>query len=150
MKVREIIDKCEELLEVNSTKDDLLECFNLVEHELALEYMPLYATHQGNSDTVYYAEFEYNPVRIIGCNCKFKLYPEYIKAKENITEVKYAYTPNKKELYDECSYNEEFLKCIIYGTVAEYLLSQGFYEEAAAWNEKYKKEIKYLMIQENI
>ena len=144
MEVREIINECEELLEVNYTKEDLLDCFNLVEQELALDYLPLYATHKCNANVVYYTELEYNPVRIVGCNCKYKLYPAYIEAKENITEIKYAYTPSKKTLYDECSYNKECLKCLVYGTVAEYLLSQGFYEESALWNEKYKREITLL------
>ena len=146
MKVKDVIDKCEELLEVNSAKEDLLSCFNIIEHELALEYLPLYETHQCNSKVVKYSELEYNPVRIIACSCgKFKLYPTYIEGKETITEIKYAYTPHPKSLYDECSYNEDILKCITYGTVAEYLTSQGFYEEAILWNEKYKKEIKLLM-----
>jgi hypothetical protein len=145
MKVKEVIDKCEELLEVESTKEGLLDCFNLVEHELALDYLPLYATHQCNSNTVAYTELEYNPVRIVGCNCKFKIYPTHIEAKEAITEIKYAYTPNKKTLYDECSYDKEILECMVYGTISEYLLSRGFYEEAALWDKKYKKEIKSLM-----
>lgn len=146
MKVKEVIDKCEELLEVESTKECLLDCFNLVENELALDYLPLYATHYCNSNMVNYTEFEYNPIRIVGCNCKFRIYPTYIEARDTITSIQYAYTPNKKELYDDCSYNNEFLQCLAYGTVAEYLLSQGFYEEAAVWNEKYKREINFLML----
>lgn len=145
MKVKEVIDKCEELLEVNGTKEDLLACFNVVENELALDYLPLYATHVCNSNIVNYAEFEYNPVRIVGCNCKFKIYPTHIEAKETITNIQYAYTPNNKELYDECSYSKDFLKCLAYGTISEYLTTQGFYEEAVLWNKKYKKEIELLM-----
>jgi hypothetical protein len=144
MKVKEIIDKCEELLEVKSTKEELLDCFNLVENELALSYLPLYATHYCDSNVVYYADFEYHPIRIVSCDGKFKLYPEYIESKEAITEIKYAYTPNQKDLYDECSYNDACVKCLVYGTVAEYLLSQCFYEEAALWHKKYKNEIEML------
>ncbi len=146
MKVLEVIDLCEELLEVKYTRDDLLECFNLVESELAYDYLPIYATHQCNSNIVAYTELEYNPVRIVSCNCPFKIYPTYIESKDLITEIKYTYTPNKKGLYDECSYSKEFLKCLAYGVVSEYLISQGFYEEAVLWNNKYKKEINFLML----
>lgn len=146
MNVIEVISKCEELLEVESTRESLLECFNIVENELAFEYFPLYATHICQSDTVYYTEFEYSPVRIVGCNCAFKLYPQYMQSKEIIKEIKYTYEPSNKSLRDECSYGDEFLLCLTYGIISEYLLSQGFYEEAAVWDNKYKKEIKFLMI----
>jgi hypothetical protein len=146
MKVKEVIDKCEELLEVESTKEGLLDCFNLIENELALNYLPLYTTHSCHANKVSYDELEYSPIRIVGCNCKFKIYPTYIESKEAITEIKYAYTPDKKELYDECSYSKEFLECLAYGTVSEYLLSMGFYEESSLWNKKYKKQIELLML----
>jgi hypothetical protein len=146
MTVREVIGKCEELLEVKSTKEDLLECFNLVENELAQVYLPLYATHYCDANVVKYSDFEYRPIRIVSCNCKFKLYPDYIESQDTITEINYAYTPNNKGLYDECSYNDTCEKCLTYGVIAEYLLSQGFYEEADVWNRKYKKEIELLRL----
>ena len=145
MKVIDVISKCEDLLEVGYTREALLDCFNEVERELALNYLPLYATHQCSSKVVYYSDFEYDPVRIVGCNCMFKLYPAYIESCDDITHIDYAYTPHCKELYDECSYNESFTKCLSYGVIAEYLLSQGFYEESLLWNNKYQKEIELLM-----
>ncbi len=148
MRVKDIIDKCVVLLEIQSDKDDLLACFNVVEHELALDYLPLYERHKCNAKTVYYADFERNPVKIVSCNCGYKIYPTYIESKDTITEVTYAYTPNKKELYDECSYGDSMFNCLVLGTISEYLLTKRFYEEAAVWREKYQKEIKLLMFQE--
>lgn len=146
MKVIEVIDKCEKLLEVNSTTEDLLECFNLVENELALNYLPLYAIHQCHSKIVYFNEFEYAPVRIVMCNCKYKLHPTHMESKKEITNIQYSYTPNKKDLYDECSYDERALDCLTYGVVAEYLLNHMYFDEAALWHKKYKKEIELLML----
>ena len=146
MKVRDVIDKCQELLEVESTREDLLTCFNVIECELALDYLPLYDTYNCNSNIVNYSEFKYNPARIVMCNCEYKIYPTHIQSKEIIKEIVYAYIPNQKELRDECSYGEEFLNCLAFGIVCEYLTSQGFYEEAAMWNKKYKKEINFLML----
>lgn len=144
MKVKEVISKCEELLEVSYTRDDLLSCFNLVENELALDYLPLYAIHTCNDKVVYYADFDYLPARILGCNCEFKLYPEFLEGKEDVTEIKYTYIPRSKDLHDECSYDEKYLNCLAYGTVAEYLCSQGFYEESYLWDKKYKTQIQKL------
>ena len=104
MKVRDVIDKCIELLDVHYVKEDLLECYNIVENELALDYLPLHATHRCHSTVVYYTELEYNAVRIVNCNCKYKIYPEYIESKEQINYIQYTYTVSKKELYDECAY----------------------------------------------
>lgn len=144
MKVKEVINKCEDLLDVVYTKEDLLACFNVVENELAVDYIPLYATHQCSSRVVYYSEFEYRPVRIVNCNCDFKIYPEFIEGKEDVVEIKYSYMPYSKSIYDECSYGEKYLDCLAYGTVCEYLCSQGFFEEALLWKKKYKNQIQAL------
>ena len=142
MKVKEVINKCIDLLEVDSTKEELVDCYNVVEHELALDYLPLYHTHKCNSTNVSYSDLEYDPVRIVSCNCQFKLYPTHIESHELMTSITYAYTPNKKKLYDECSYDEKFFNCLVYGTISEYLICQGFFEEAALWGKKYKKELQ--------
>ena len=146
MKVIEVIVKCEELLEVKSVREDLLKCFNIIENDLALNYVPLYAIHNCEAHIVNYDEFEYAPVRIVMCNCKFKTYPTHIQSKDVITRVEYAYTPNSKTLYDECSYDEGAFNCLVYGVIVEYLCSQGFFEESIPWSKKYKKEIGLLVL----
>ena len=144
MKVNSIINRCIELLDIDSNKEDLLHCFNIIENDLALDYFPLYETQQCDSKIVYFSELKKNIVRMVDCNCKFKIYPDCIKSKENITEIKYTYVPEEKDLYDDCSYGDEYFNCFIYGVISEYLLCQRFYEEAALWNRKYKKEIQKL------
>lgn len=144
MRVKDIIDKCVALLDVKSDKDDLLSCFNIIENELALDYFPLYAKHQCDANTVYYDDLEYEPVRIVSCNCEFKIYPTHIESKDTITDITYTHAPYKKGLYDECSYGDGLFNCLVYGTISEYLLTNRFYEEAILWNMKYKKEIDEL------
>lgn len=150
MKVKSVINRCMELLDVGSTKDDLLDCYNSIEKELSLDYFPLYAIQKCNSDTVYYKELEYEAARIVQCSCPFKIYPEYIKAKENIVEVVYTYIPKEKDLFGDCSYNDSFFDCLVYGIISEYLLSQGFFEESIRWTDKYHNEIKSLMLEDTI
>lgn len=142
MKVIEVIDKCEALLDVPFTREDLVKCFNVIEQELALDHFPLYATHQCNSKVVYFDEFEHAPVRIVMCDQKFKLHPTYMESKKEMHQIQYAYAPNTKELMDECSYGEEFIDCLVYGIITEYLRSQSFFEEAIVWDKKYKKAIQ--------
>ena len=148
MKVKSVINKCKELLEIDADNDGLLRCYNFAEQEMALDHFPLYAMHQCDSKKVYYSDLEYHAVRIVKCNCPFKLYPEYMKAKENIKEIVYTYIPPEKYLYDDCVYGEEFFDCLVYGTISEYLISRGFYEESIRWTKKYRDVIKLLATEE--
>jgi len=144
MKVIEVIDKCEALLDVPFTREDLVKCFNVIEQELARDHFPLYATHQCNAKVVRFDEFEYAPVRIVMCDSKFKLHPTHMESKKEMHHIQYAYAPNTKELLDECSYGEEFIDCLVHGIITEYLCTQYFFEEAIVWDKKYKKEIQAL------
>ena len=65
----------------------LLTCFNLVENEVALDYLPLLAEEELESETgaIYYASLSREPVRVIGVrdewgnDVPFTLFPEYLK-----------------------------------------------------------------------
>ncbi len=150
MNVKFVINKCIDLLEVEYTTEELLRCFNLVETEMATDYFPLYKIQYVNSKKVYYAELDYHPIRIISCNCKFKLYKEYMESKDVIKEVIYSYAPDDKGCYDECAYGFEFLNCYIYGIMSEFLISQGFFEESIRWINKYHDAIKSLAQEEMV
>ena len=141
-----MINKCEDLLCVDYTREDLLHCYNIIEQDLALNYDPLYETHRCDTKVIYFTDLKYKPARIISCNGKFKIYPTYIESEENIKEVIYSYIPNTKKLTDDSSYNSSVLNCLAYGIMAEFMLLHGFYEEAMPWHNRYQQEIKMLMI----
>lgn len=126
----------------------LLACFNRVERSLALEYLPLYAEDEllTVDDEVEYSALTYDPIRILGVengagvSVPYKAYPRYLKVASGKLKITYTYTPNVKTIEDDSDFT--LPSVLEHGILAEYCLSEGRLSEAAAWEEKYKKEIE--------
>ena len=151
-----IADKVRLFLEQNDetgkeiTKQ-LLHCFNIVENELALDYLPLKAETEVESQTgvIAYSALPKNVVRILkvqdewGNDVPFKIYPEYLQAQSGTFKVTYSYTPEEKELGEESDFTLfASVRLFAFGMAAEYALMNGLYEDAAVWEKKYKDAIK--------
>ena len=129
----------------------LLRCFNLVENEVALDYLPLFAEDTVFTETgaVEYSALTKEAVRILsvkdssGNSVKYKIFPSYLSAQAGELVIRYTYTPTAKTLDDE----SDFLllvsdRLLAYGMAAEYCFSCGLYDEGEAWNKKYKDALK--------
>ena len=130
--------------------DTLVRCFNLVENEVARDYLPLYAEEVLETETgaVYYEELEKSAVRILGIedewgnSLAYKLFPEYLKTQSGKICVRYTYTPTEKDIDGESDFTlYASLRLFAYGVAAEYALATGAFEEAAVWDKKYKDAI---------
>ena len=56
----------------------------------------------------------------------------------------YTYTPAKKALEDECEFGDSIsMHVLVYGTLAEYCLANGMYQEAAVWDKKKKETVEH-------
>ncbi len=128
----------------------LLECFNLVENELALDYLPLYAeeTLQSATGSIDFSALSKAAVRILqvtdewGNSVKYRLFPDYLKTQPGKLLISYTYTPKRKELGEESDFVlQASSRLFAYGMAAEYSLMTGRYEEAAIWDKKYKEAI---------
>lgn len=136
---------------VNKRKTELLlDCFNLVENEIALDYLPLYAEDELYSETgvVEYAAMEHSVVRVLrvmdewGNSVPFTVFPEYVRAQPGKLKVAYTYAPTKKTLGEESDFRVQVsARLLAYGVAAEYALATGLYEESAVWDKKYKDAI---------
>ena len=129
----------------------LLSCFNTVENELALDYLPLIAEDTVSSDTgvVQYGALENSVVRVIavfdqwGEAVKFNLFPAYLKTQPGQVKIRYAYTPVKKDIDGVSDYETRVsARLVAYGMAEEYALTTGLFEEGAVWNRKYKEAIE--------
>ncbi len=138
--------------DMNGAEDTelLIRCFNMVENELALDYLPLYAEEEVETETgcVYYSELSRSAVRVVkvedawGNDTAFRLFPEYLKTQGGKIKIRYAYAPEKKTIADESDYHSyASVRLFSYGVAAEYSLSMGLFEEAAVWDKKYKDAI---------
>ena len=149
------LQQVDEYLEENEeegmqTAQDLLRAFNVMEKQLALEYLPLvekeeFETEEGE---IYFNEFSYPAVRIInvyneqGEKQAFTLTAWCIQTKPGRGFVEYAYTPYEKDFYDTTDhYLHVAQPLLVFGTLAEYYLARGEFQEAAIWDKKYKDAI---------
>ena len=128
----------------------LVRCFNLVESELALDYLPLYAeeTLETQTGAIEYATFARSVVRVLkvtdewGNSAPFRLFPTYLKTQGGKINVRYAYAPAIKTIEDESDYIvQASVRLFAYGIAAEYTLACGLFEDAAVWDKKYKDAI---------
>ena len=129
----------------------LLRAFNLVENEIAMDYLPLLAEEEMQSDTgaIHYSSLSREPVRVIGVwdewdnPVAFTLFPDYLKTQPGKVRVRYTYLPKEKTFQDESDFTlQASVRLFAYGVAAEYSLASGFFEEAAVWDKKYKDAIK--------
>lgn len=162
MKVKEVIEKSAELLGIELTEENtatLLDCYNLVENELATDYFPLRTVDKViiNENKIKYAELKNKACRILNIQdfqneeVKFKLFPEYIELAKNYNGhyffVRYNYIPKKKAIKDNCEYDGKMQQVLKYGVCAEYCLIKGNFEQSYVWSEKYKSGIKERYLQ---
>lgn len=157
MTVRKVIELSAELLGVELTEENtatLLDCYNLVENELATDYFPLRTVDKVliKENKINYANLQRQAYRIMGvCDenskeVKYKIYPQYMtidkKYNGKYCLVRYAYVPKEKKIDDISEFDEGMFKDTLkYGVCAEYCILQGDYEQSSLWTEKYKKEI---------
>lgn len=125
----------------------LLRCFNTVENEMALDYLPLYCEDEIRSETgaIEYSALSRRPVRILrvtdpqGAAVPFRLFPSRLKTQPGEVRVSYTYTPEKKNEDGDSDYVlQASERLFAYGMASEYCLSSGLFEEAEAWDKKYK------------
>ena len=163
MTVKEILREAAQMLGLDDTvayldgEDEetkeavqLLRCFNVVENELALDYLPLYAETEIDtpSGIVLYSVLPHKIVRVLrvldehGEKVKYTLYPTQIKACVGKIKIAYTYAPCEKTLDESSDYQLQASKRLFaYGIAAEFLLGQGAFEQAAVWDKKYKDAI---------
>ncbi|MBO5328015.1 MAG: hypothetical protein J6B04_02440 [Clostridia bacterium] len=134
------------------TVETLMHCYNAVEDELARLYFPLIDEYETETDNgeVQYADFPNVPIKILaitanGKKVKFKLSVKHLKTCAKNVRVRYAYSPKKKTIEEQCEVlNTVGERLISYGVLAEYCLICGLLESAESWESKYREEIRAL------
>ena len=133
------------------TVDGLVECFNLVENELAMNYLPLLFDEK---ITVGDEPFRYERMQRVvlnivavfdeaGHRTHFQQAPHGLILPKGNYVVRYSVLPDKKSIFDSCNYLTGVSERLLaYGIAAEYCLHKGFYQEHAAWDKKYKDAVK--------
>ena len=128
----------------------LVKCFNRVENELALDYLPLLAEDEVISSTgaVAYKDLSYPAVRVLcvedekGDSAQYTLFPDRLETQMGKVKIIYSYTPEEKGVEGESDYQTAVSeRLFVYGMAAEYLLAEGELQAASVWDKKYKEAI---------
>ena len=131
--------------------NNLVRCYNLVESELAVDYLPLYSEDEIWTETgaVFYTELSKKAVRIVavvdenGNGAPYKIFPEYLKTQPGKIRVRYSYAPMEKGLDGNSEYHLYACRhLLVYGVAYEYCLACGLFEDAGVWEKKYHRVIK--------
>lgn len=134
--------------ELTERAELLLRCYNIVENEIALDYLPLTAEERidGGAEKISYTSFLHSPVSILsvtderGNKVPYSVFPEYIRTNgEKTVVVTYSYAPERKALSGQTDYGARIPdRLFAYGVVCEACIIRGLYDEAALWDKKYK------------
>lgn len=158
MLVKDLIDRTIKLLGIEASKTDrllLLNSYNLIEVELATDYLPLTKSEviQMKDSKIYYSDFSKMPIRVKGVfvapqvSAKYHLFPEYISviSAANSAVVDYSYIPDKKKEADVSDYADSCKLLFEYGICSEYCLQIGDYEQASIWHSHYSRQISSIL-----
>ena len=120
-------------LDAHADVENLLRCSQLVENELALDYLPLHAEEELETETgaILYTTLSKKAVQIVkvldewGLSVRYDLYGEYFKTRVGKVTVVYTYEPEQKELGGESDFQRlASTRLFAYGIAAEYLSGQ--------------------------
>ncbi len=138
----------------------LLDCYNLVEEEISTDYYRLKHTQSFtvSNGVVKCSEFLYNPLAILKVLDKFgssidaQVKPDGVYTDKRQITVIYSYLPNKKGIdgVSEFKLTPISPRILAYGTVTEYCLVKGMYEEAVTWHKKFINSLTTCMANKKV
>ena len=126
--------------------DMFVRCVNLVNHEIASDYIPLVyeETLTGEFGKFSYTKFAKKVYEIIratsfgGDKIRFKLFPTYMQTNINTVNVMYSYLPDIVDLSSDINYPKLSENVFAYGVAMEYLLINTLSDEAQIWERRYR------------
>ncbi len=129
----------------------LLRCFERVENELALDYLPLIVEEEivSGGGQIAYSDLRYPVARVLcvedewGQSVKYKLFPDCLETSSGKVKIVYAYAPAKKGIDGVSEYKTVVSERLLHdGVAAEYSLAVGELTAAGVWDKKYKDGIR--------
>lgn len=136
----------ENLPEQQRETETLLQCYNLTENEIALDYLPLRRAQDFDSDgEISYDLFAKPPVEILsvrtasGAKAEFTVAEEGIRTPVGALKVEYSYRPSVKTEEDEAELNlKGDGRLLALGTACEFALLSGMMQEATLLDKRYR------------
>ena len=130
--------------------DIMIRCFNLVNQEIASDYLPFITKEEIDvKDSILnFSELNKQVVNVyevknrFGCSLRFKLFPNYMEISGHAKSIVYSYLPEDKNLSDDVEmFNGLSGRVYAYGVASEFLLIDGLSEDAEIWEDRFKESL---------
>ncbi len=128
----------------------LLECFNVIENEIALDDYPLKRTEKLSfmNGFLPFSAFSSPPIDVCsvqagGERIKFALTCDGVRSDCAEAEVTYCYAPSKKGIDGTSEHGGKIsARLMAFGIVSEYCFIKGRYEEGKLWGIHYRNALR--------
>lgn len=155
-KVRDVIAIAEELSGRSDLKSAgesseevklLLRCFNLVENEIALDYLPLRIRETFSAGKeIPFSAFSHAPVSVKGVKdfaggeVGFELlFDRVVLSRACECEIDYAFAPAEKTMDDDSDFSGPVsARLMAYGVASEFARARGLFAEAVSFDKRYR------------
>lgn len=129
--------------------DSLVKCFNLVNSEIASDFVPLLKNDELKTKDfrVNFSEFTFVPSQIYsvkdkgGRNVKFKVFDNYLIAFANMVNVAYTTLPGDMALTSEFTTTLPE-RIYAYGVAREFYFLQSLFDDADIWEARFKDALQ--------
>ncbi len=146
---------CEDIESAKRDINSLVNCYNNIENEIALDFIKLKNLEQllTEDGKIFYSSLSKTPVEIVKVydknrnEQKFEIYADYLMTEKGNLTLEYAYSPVKKDLTSTSEYTLQVgMHLLVYGVCAEFSIVSGAFDQASYWDKRYKRAIGQLSI----
>lgn len=148
----DLAQRAEARLEYDTEVALLVRCFNLTESEIALGAFPITVSeeHTPADGCIAFSDLDREPIQIVSVRdlsdmgVPFSVVGQKIVLKGEVLSVKVAYTcaPTVKTIADTCELTRVTTRLLALGVASHFLLAQGRYAEAAAFEARYQSAVR--------
>lgn len=145
------ISSSEDLNDAENAKlQTLLSCFNLVNQEIASDYLPFLKREEVQvvDGKIFFSALSEQVVNVyevkskFGFSLSFKNFPSFIEVDGSAKTIVYSYIPEDMELTDTVEFfNGLSARVYAYGIASEFLLVSGVSDDAEIWEERFKESL---------
>ena len=131
--------------------DGYVECLNIVRNEIASEFIPNVKVERvkANNGRVDFSSLSSEVIEILsvkdlfGNTLTFDVFDSYLTTSNLAVEIKYNASPEELSLKSDFSSTIP-ARIFVYGVIRESFFSQGLYEDAIVYEERFKNALQSL------
>ena len=130
------------------------DCVNLTINEVATEYIPVVCTEYVNNygGMIYYSTLASKVLKVLatydngGNKISFSKFTEGVKTSSTVNKIEYSYIPPSYTIAETIAFDESTVpaRVIAYGVASQVCVTEGRFDEAEIWHNRFVESIKNL------